>query len=162
MYTKTRTYTITDVRIAFEMFSADLNMLAYRTQAMDPNIASDVADDVCTMAQINCLAKVHVQLRDASGNLVRVHQYSVEEGIIFNTQRPGENRWPRLPDGTLSVIVTPLDKLKIDELEENKKLKRIWRSSNLSTDYSGMRNLGNRLYSSNSYGLRRTTYITNM
>ena len=159
MYTGTQTYTITDVRKAFEMFSADLSMLAYRTQAMDPIIANDIAADVCTMAQANCLTSVHVQLRDASGNLVRAHHYAIEEGILSDSQRPGENRWPRMPDGIFSVLVTPLDNAKLDNLKQIGKLKLDWTSSNLSTDYSGMQSHGHRLYSSNSYGLQRRTYI---
>ena len=159
MITTTRTYTMTDIRIAFEMFAADLNMLALRTQAMEPKRATECAADVCLMAQEDCLTTVHIQLLDASDKLVRAHRYSVDQGIWSDSQRPGENKWPRLPDGLLTVIVNPSDTTKLDRLKTSGRLRLQWTNSRLSTDYSRMRNDGSRLYSSNTYGLRRSSFI---
>ena len=159
MVTTTQTFTKTDVRLAFEMFAADLNMLALRTQAMDPKRAGNFAADVSLMAQADCVTAVHIQLRDASDKLVRAHHYTVEQGVLSGSQRPGENRWPRLPDGLLTVIVTPSDSAKLEKLKQSGKLRLVWTNSAISTDYSGMQSYGSRLYSSNSYGLRRSSFI---
>ena len=51
MQTITKTYTVTDIRIAFENFRADLQMLALRTQAMELDHARKCADDICLMAR---------------------------------------------------------------------------------------------------------------
>ena len=134
MSTATRTYTKTDIRIAFEMFATDLNMLALRTQAMEPKRAMECATDVCLMAQEDCLTTVHIQLLDASDKLVRAHRYSVEQGIWSDSQRPGENKWPRLPDGLLTVIVSPSDSTKLDRLKNSGRLWLQWTNSRLSTD----------------------------
>lgn len=159
MITTTRTYTKTDIRKAFERFAADLDMLAFRTQAMELKRASDCAADVCLMAQEDCLTAVHIQLLDANDKLVRAHRYSVEQGIWSESQRPGENKWPRLPDGMLTVIVKPSDGTKLGKLEQSGRLRLRWTNSSLSTDYAGMRMDGSRLYSSNTYGLRRHSFI---
>ena len=158
MNTITQTYTRTDIRKVFENFQADLQMLAERTQAMKLDHAWNCADDVCLMAQEGCLRCVHVQLYNSTGNLLKVHRYSVEDDILSDSQRPGANRWPCLPDGVLWVIVECSDNIKLEELKKSEDLKINWSPSHLSTNYSGMRNDGARLYSSNSYGLRRDTF----
>ena len=159
MSTITQTFTITDIRKVFENFRADLEMLAVRTQAMRLDHAQKCAYDICLMALGQCLRYVHIQLRDFHGNLVKVHRYSVKEDILSVSQRPGENRWPCLPGGTLSVLVDPSDNLRLEQLKQSGKLKIAWSPSPLSTNYSGMRNDGARLYSSNSYGLRRDSFV---
>lgn len=159
MSTITQTYTRTDVRKVFEMFEADLRMLALRTQAMELDHARECAEDISLMAQEECLKCVHIQLRDSREKLVRVHLYSVEEGVLSESQRPGGNRWPCLPDGRLCLILTYSDRSKVKELKKSGKLKINWSPSELSTDYSRMSSDDNRLYSSNSYGLRRDTFV---
>lgn len=158
MGTVTQTYTITDIRKVFENFQADLEMLALRTQAMELGHAQKCAYDVFLMAQERCLKYVHIQLRDFNGRLVKAHRYSVEEGISSNSQRPGGNRWPCLPGGSLNVIVKYSDKQKAEQLKKSGKLLLCWSPSGLSTNYYGMRRDGDRSYSSNSYGLRRDTF----
>ena len=159
MQTITKTDTVTDIRIAFENFRADLQMLAIRTQAMELDHARKCADDVCQMAREHCLKNVHVQLYDSRERLVRVHRYTVEKDILSVSQRPGENKWPCLPDGTLCVLIKDYDNQKLEKLKRSGQLKINWGPSDLSTNYSGMRNDGARLYSSNSYGLRRDSFV---
>lgn len=158
MSTITQTYTRTDIRKVFEQFQADLQMLALRTQAMELDFADKFTHDIRLMAQEECLNYVHVQLCDFNGHKVRAHRYSVENGILSDSQRPGGNGWPCLPNGTLHVIVIYSDEQKLENLKRSGKLKIDWVPSSLSTDYSGMKNDSSRLYSSNSYGLRRDTF----
>ena len=158
MYTATQTYTKTDVRRTLENFRADLQMLAVRTQAMEPQYAADCGYDVALMAQEKCLGSVHIQLRDSRGRLVKAHRYLIREGMRSDSARPGGNRWPCLPGGNLCVIVTPSNNQKMNELKRSEKLKLIWSSSALSISYSGMREDGLRLYSSNGYGMQRNSF----
>lgn len=158
MGTVTQTHTRTDIRKVFESFQADMEMLALRTQAMESEHARKCAHDVSLMAQERCLEYVHIQLRDSNGRLVKAHRYSVEEGILSNSQRPGGNRWPCLPGGSLHVIVRCSDRQQAEQLEKSGKLLLCWSPSGLSTNYYGMRKDGDRYYSSNSYGLRRDTF----
>ena len=155
----TQTYTRTDIRKVFERFQADLLMLAVRTQAMQLDYARKCSDDICLMAQEDCLTYVHIQLLDSYGNLVRAHRYAVKKDISSDSQRPGMNRWPCLPNGTLEVVVTYSDKYKLDRLKNSGKLKLKWGRSFLSTNYYGMSNASTRLYTSNGYGLQRETFV---
>ena len=159
MNTSTQTHTRTKIREVFESFEADLRMLAWRTQAMEITEVKKYADDILLMAQKKCLKNVHIQLRSCYGELLRVHEYSVKEGLLASSQRPGGNRWPRLPDGKLHVIVTLSDNLKWEDIKSSGQFKIPWSSSDLSTNYSGMYKESNRLYSSNGYGLQRDTFV---
>ena len=159
MNTLTQTYTKTDVRRVFENFKADLLMLALRTQAMEIEEVDDYVHDILKMAQHKCLKYVHVQLHDCYGNRIKVHRYSVKENSLSNSQRPGANRWPCLPDGDLIVLVEPTNSSKWRSLQNLGKFQISWGPSNMSTDYSGMQNEGVKLYSSNSYGLQRDTFV---
>ena len=159
MQTITKTYTTIDIRKVCEYFQADLQMLALRTQAMELDHAQKCADDISLMAQAKCLKYVHIQLRDSRGKLAKVHRYSVKEDILSDSQRPGENRWPCLPNGTLCVVIEYSDEQKLETLKRSGQLKINWGPSYWSTNYSGMRNDGARLYSSNSYGLRRDSFV---
>ena len=158
MNTFTQTHTKTDIRKVFECFTADLLMLALRTQAMNTKDVDNYAHDILLMAQHECIKSVHIQLCDLYGNLVKVHRYSVKESSLSTPQRPGQNNWPSLPSGQLCVIVEeyPDNWKKLQKLGE---LKISWGPSHLSTDYSGMQNEGVRFYSSNSYGLERNTFV---
>lgn len=158
MTTITHTHTRTDIRIVFEQFQTDLQMLAVRTHAMELNHAVNCANDVYLMALENCLKEVHIQLLDRYGNLVRAHQYSIVRGKLSNS-RPGGNVWPCLPNGILCVVVKYSDIYKGENLEKSGKLNLDWRPSSLSTNYYGMRKDSDRYYSSNGYGLRRDTFV---
>lgn len=159
MKTTTLTYTRTDIRKVFENLQADLQMLALRTQAMELDHALNCAYDVCVMAQAECLSWVDVQLLDAAARPIRVHRYLVNKDILSESERPGGNRWPCLPSGTLCVIVRCSDIHKLEELQASDKLQLKWSSTSLSTDYSRMRKCGGRLYSSSTYGLLRETFV---
>lgn len=159
MSTITQTYTKTDIQRVFENFHADLQMLAIRTQAMDIDHAGKCAEDITLLAKEECLECVHIQLRDCNDRLVRVHRYSIIEGILPDSQRPGGNRWPCLPNGTLRLIISYSDVKKADKIKNSGRLKIGWGPTNLSTDYSGMNSGGGKFYSSSNYGLQRESFM---
>ena len=156
--TSTQTYTKTDIRKVFENFRADLSMLALRTQAMEESLVNDYADDILLMAQDGCLKHIHIQLYNHHGKLIKVHKYSVTENLS-SAQRPGENKWPCLPNGKLHIIVESSCHQRLEELKQSGKLKISWGPSFLSTDYSGMQSESVRFYSNGSYGLERNTFM---
>ena len=159
MNTSTQTYTKTDIRRAFENFQADLLMLSLRTQAMEVACVDKYAHDILLMAQNKCLKSVHIQLCDRSGKLIKIHKYSVKENLLSDSQRPGENKWPCLPDGKLNIIIEYSDLQKIEKLEQSGELEISWGTSGISTDYSEMQEESSRFYSSNGYGLQRDTFV---
>lgn len=158
MHTTTQTYTRTDVRRVFECFHTDLRMLACRTQAMSLTHADEYGHDIRIMAEEECLEEVHIQLLDGQRNRVRVHEYRVEKNKSWDSQRPGVNRWPCLPNGELLVIVSCPDSGKVEQLKRSGRLIINWDPSQASTDYSCMKPSEGKMYASNGYGLRRNSF----
>lgn len=154
-YVQTKTYTKTDVRRVFENCIADIRMIAWRTQAIEETEARDVLDDVQIMAEEGCLKKVHVQLCNASGGIVKAHVYTATDGGGTN-ERPGGNQWPRLPTGDIRIFV----EVEKDERWDRagKRMKKKWGPSTYSTDYSGLVTAGTRTFSHGGYGLTRVSY----
>ena len=157
-FIRTNTCTKTDIRKVWEYFKADVLMLARRTHALDLQMASDICNDIRLMAYKNCLKEVHIQLYDRHGRRVRAHKYRIQSNVNWEAQRPSENRWPRLPDGTMRFIVSPSDRPKLEQLKASGSLQLTWRRSSLDTTYLDMRNTGDRKYASNSYGWERLSY----
>ena len=154
-YVQTRTYTRTDVRRVFEKCIADIRMIAWRTQAIEETEARDVLYDVQIMAEEGCLKKVHIQLHNASGGVVKAHVYTATDGGGTN-ERPSGNQWPRIPTGKVRIIV----EVEKDERwnKARMRMKKNWGPSTYSTDYSGLATAGTRTFSHGGYGLTRVSY----
>ena len=153
--TATTTYTKTDVRRVFENCMADIRMIAWRTAAIEEAAARETLEDVQIMAEEGCLKTVHVQLCNRAGDIVQAHLYTATDGTAAN-ERPGGNRWPRLPEGEVRIIVTV--ELNGKWERARKRLKGNWGSSSHSTDYSGLTQQGTRTFSHGGYGLTRLSY----
>ena len=155
MATYTRTYTMTDVRRVFENCMADIRMIAWRTQAIEEKEAMEVLADVQIMAEEGCLKKIHVQLREADGSIVKAHVYTSTSGGA-TSEMPGQNQRPRLPDGKIDFLV----EVESDERwnKAKKKMKRDWGPSNYGTDYGDLSETGVRTFSYGGYGLTRVSY----
>ena len=156
--TITTTYTKTDVQNVLEHFGADLIMLARRTQAMDVNYAQKIFIDICTMVIEECLSEVHIQLFDAYGKRVRAHKYNIHHDVNWSSQRPGQNRWPCLPNGQLIVIVQYTNLTSWQQLINSGKLNENWNTTNLDIQYTEMQLTANRRYASSNYGWNRSSY----
>ena len=154
-YTQTRTYTKTDVRRVFENFVADIRMIAWRTQAIEEKKALEILADVQIMAEEQCLKKVHVQLCNASGDIVKAHVYTSTDGGGMS-ERPGGNRWPRIRAGSVRIFVEVESGTRWDKACTRMTLN--WGPSDYSTDYGRFGAAGTRTFSYGGYGLTRVSY----
>lgn len=162
MQTQTTTYTNVDIRRVTECFAADLAMLASRTGAMTLEKAHDTAHDVALMAVHRCLASAHIQLRNAYNQLEAAHKYTVrEESGQLAGARPGGNDWPRMPGGSLAVLVSYSDVERGRQLESSGRLLLPWGPSDIDDDYDkNMSPVPGRQYASNGYGWDRSSYVS--
>src|SRR6266478_5416069 len=68
--------------------------------------ARSCAADMKLMAQKGYLTEANIVLRDASGVVKKAAKYEVSTNAsTLTAQRPGNNLWPRMPGGSLDVIV---------------------------------------------------------
>jgi len=156
--TRTRTYTKTDIQKVFECFDADLHMLAMNTGRMSSSHADEVVHDVLLLAEADCLSEVHIQLSDAYGKRLKSHKYSVQKNTVRSSDRPGANQWPRVHGSRLNVILVYSDASKAQQIKRSGNLMLPWSASSASTTYSDMSPSGEKQFSSNGYGLQRTSF----
>jgi hypothetical protein len=162
--TDTDTYTIADVRRVFDQFAADYDMAAQLTGLASDDHVTRVVHDVKALAEKGYIWRVDIVLRDANGEPVHAKRYVTStDASLWSSQRPGDNRWPQTPSGTLNVVVSYTEawqKLSLDGKAafRRDRLWLLWTSSDIDTTYPGMTGQIDRRYASNTYGLERTTF----
>src|SRR5688572_26818618 len=107
-YTETisQTYTIADIGRVIDCFAADLDMISQSTGLLTRDRAKNVALDVKTFAQSGYLLEANIVLHNSVGTVIRAAKYEViTNGLALASQRPGNNLWPRTPDGDLNAVV---------------------------------------------------------
>jgi len=162
-YTDSGTYTAADVVKVTDRFGADLVMLVQSTEAMSVAWAEDSIHDVKAKARKDYINRVSVVLKDAQGTVIRGRRYDVSiDASLWSSERPGDNIWPKTPDGSLTVVVhntstwTSLGATAKANFEAT--LKHSWSSSDVDTNFPGMNGQQGRRYASNSYGMQRTDF----
>lgn len=161
--TETRTYTIADIAKVVDCFAADLDMTAQATGLLSRDLTKMFAADVKAMAQKGYLLEANITLHDAYGTLVRASKYEViGDGSLAATARPGNNRWPQTPGGTLSVVVrytqawANLPGPKKEEFQSG--LNIPWTSTSLDLSFPTLSGSVDRSYASNGWGMKKTGY----
>lgn len=161
-YTATQTFTVVDIRKAFEAFEADLRMIARRTGARDEPWAENTSHDVQRLAELGYLREVNVVFYDQAGRKVFARRYCPQVGVSGVSERPGGNLLTYDPHGTLTVIVSYVEEWAKLSDESRKQVRSSLILSWVRTDeditHADMRSVGSRRYGSNGYGLARDDF----
>ena len=111
--TQTATYTVIDIRRAFEGFDADLRMIAKRTAKWTTEYVESILHDIIKLAEAKYLTYIDITLLDANNKPLRATRFKVNEaGTAINNDRPGGNDWLDIPGTKLAVIVCQNSQLK--------------------------------------------------
>lgn len=163
--TRTNTYTVTDVRRVVASFGADFSMIAQATGLRDSENVREIVSDLTAFAEAGYLEGVHLILWDADGNKRRAAKYTVSTFAVgWSNDRPGDNLWPRMPDGRLQVIGTlssdwwDMGEAAKDRARERYGIAGAWHLTNTDTSHTGMSSNADRRYTSNAYAMQRTVY----
>ena len=162
--TYTDTYTVVDVRRVFDQFAADYDMAAQLTGLVSDGYVTRVVHDVKALAEKGYIWRVDIVMLDASGQPVHAKRYVTStDASLWSAQRPGDNRWPRMPGSSLNVVVSYTEvwrKLSPEAAAAfcSSSLWLPWTSSGIDTTYPGMAGQVDRRYASSAYGLERTTF----
>jgi hypothetical protein len=162
--TYTGTYTVVDIRRVGDCFAADYDMVAQATGLASQGLVTDTVHDVKLLAEMGYLAGVDIVLQDRYGRVIRAAKYTVStDASLWATQRPGNNLWPRIADGSLVVVVSYTDKWWNLGEEHRRTFQRgylriSWVPSGIDLNYPGLFGQVDRRYASNAYGMERTSY----
>jgi hypothetical protein len=162
---QTTTFTATDIRKVVDSFAADFWMLAQATGLRSRENAESTVSDLKALAEAGYLLGVVLILWDSAGNKVRARRYTVStQAIAWGNDQPGGNLWPRVEGGSLQVIGTLSDTWWNNSSEAKKQvrerlgLKYSWDLTSTDTSFSDMTARQDRRYSSNGFGIERTSY----
>jgi hypothetical protein len=154
--TYSQTYTVVDVGKVVDCFAADLDMIAQATGLWTRESAKQAARDIKLMAKSNYLEEVNICLFNAGETLIRAAKYEVsEDASLWTSQRPGNNLWPKISNGSLRIIISwtkPWTQAFHDSLECN------WGDTNIDTSFPHLTRKNDRDYNSNAFGMRKTLF----
>ena len=163
--TQTTTYTVADIRKVVDNFAADFSMMSQATGLRSRENVAEVVSDLKVFSENGYLLQVKLFLQDKDGNKLRAALYSVSESAAgWKSERPGNNLWPRIPDGSLWVVATLTEAWwqKPDVAKEafvkERGLHSAWAKTDKDTSLTGLTSSTGQKYASNGYGWERTNY----
>lgn len=157
------TYSIADIGKVIDCVAADLDMNAQSTALLTREEARKCATDVKTMAQKGYLTEANIVLVDASGVVKKAAKYEVStDASTLKAQRPGNNLWPRLPGGSLNVIVRYSQKwLNLTDAQRSAFIRTMVTGLSPSTvdlSFPSLTRSADRNYVSNGWGVVKSVY----
>lgn len=158
------TYSVVDVARVVDRFTGDFHMLGQSTGLASAQRARDVGHDVKLMAQRGYIDRVDIVLLNSAGKEIRAAKYTVSNDAgLWNSDRPGNNLWPRQVGGSLSVVLSYTSTWYALSAEQRRRFhseecERPWGPSSIDITYPGLVGRFDRRYASNAYGMERTVY----
>ncbi|HAP60798.1 MAG TPA: hypothetical protein DCR93_15295 [Cytophagales bacterium] len=166
-YTQTSTYTVVDVRKAFEGFEADFRMIALRTKKMEEKKVEDLIHDVMAFAENFYLESVSIALLNTEDDEpVSAVKFSVNDaGSASTSERAGKNRdWPDLPETYLTLIISHTQKWnnltsqQQKNFYSNQGFKNSWSPTNINNSFPSLNSHRGQLYASKGYELQKQNF----
>jgi hypothetical protein len=156
--TQTSTYTTTDIEAVVRRITADLLMIASSSGAVTEEKAREWGNDIEILAKNGYLNYVDLTLLSNGVEHKAARFYVNESGALAN-QRPGNARWPNLPNPRLRIVLSYNDNYDTQAREKiSGKMKIRWTTNYEDIDHSQLTQNGGREYSSNGYGMERKDY----
>ncbi len=163
--TRTVTFTVADIKKVVNNFAADFSMMAQATGLRSREMVAATVADLKTFAAQGYLIDVTLILKDRGGKQIRAAVYKVSESAMgWVSDRPGNNLWPRTPDGALNVIANLSNDwwIKTDAQKSafinQYGLNGSWPVTDESLSFAGLTSSAGQRYASNGYAWERTNY----
>jgi hypothetical protein len=159
----TQTFTIADIGRVIDCFAADLDMTSQSTGLLTRDVVKKYAADVKAMAQQGYLIEANIVLKNAAGTVIRAAKYEVStDGASLTASRPGNNRWPAMRGGELSIVLQNSHKwgslTDSQQAAFNKTLNASWIASSTDLSFPALTRSADRNYVSNGWGMTKSVY----
>lgn len=162
--TYTTTYTVVDIRKAFESFEADLRMIARRTEKWTTAYVDNIFYDIIKLAESKYLSRISITLNDST-KVVQATRYTVNEaGTSISGARAGGNDWANIPGTYLSVTLEysstwhALSKEAKELFQKNNSFKISWGPSTIDTNFPNLTKQAGQTYASNGYEITKDNF----
>jgi hypothetical protein len=154
----TATYTVVDIRRAFEGFESDVRMIARLTGCWSMDYVEKVYHDVVKLAEAKYLKAVNIVQETSDEVPIRAAKFVVNSaGTGMSSERPGGNNWAPVAGSRLSVVVEyttawhALTAAQQSSFHSNNSFQIGWVKT-------GLRQSSGQLYASNGYELQKLNY----
>lgn len=161
----TATYTVVDVRRAFEGFESDVRMIARLTACWSMDYVEKVYHDVVKLAEAKYLKAVNIVQETSDEVPIRAAKFVVNSaGTGMSSERPGANNWAPVTGSRLSVVVEyttawhALTAAQQSSFHSNNSFQIGWVKTSTNTNFPGLRQSTGQLYASNGYELQKLNY----
>jgi hypothetical protein len=163
--TGTVTYTVVDIRKAFEGFESDLRMIARRTNKWSMSYVDQVFHDIAKLAEAKYLSVASIVLTNTNGTPVRAAKFIVNsQGTAITSDRAGGNDWENIPNTTLKVILEytqaweDLTAQGQSNFQINNDFQIGWTNTSINTSFPNLTKTNGQLYASKGYELQKQNY----
>jgi hypothetical protein len=163
--TQTQTYTVVDIRKVLDHFAADLTMISQATGLWSAAEVANIVSDLKQFAEEGYLTRINLILKDKAGSVIKAAVYQVDSSAVgWTSERPGNNLWPRTPDGTLTLVASlnqkwwDMQDAGREDFIKSHSLQSKWPVSSEDTSFSGLTASSGQRYASNGYGLARKNF----
>lgn len=163
--TNTSTYTVIDVKKAFEGFSADLRMIARKTEKWNMEYLEKVVHDVLIDAEKGYLKSVDIILLNSNNQVIKAAKYLINsDGSATSSERAGNNDWPNNQGDKLTVMKSRSQIWKDLPVPEQQKFRREnpyksnWGNSNIDNSFPNLNKANGQLYASKGFELQKTNF----
>lgn len=161
----TLTYTVVDIRKAFEGFESDLRMIARLTNTWSMDYVADVFHDIVKLAEAKYLASVSIVQRSSTGVSLKASKFVVNAtGTGISSDRPGGNNWSEIAGSKLVGVLSytdawhALSEEKQARFQENNDFQIGWSPTDINTNFPGLSMADAQMYASNGYELKKFNY----
>lgn len=163
--TQTQTYTVVDIRKVLDHFAADFTMISQATGLWSSASVANTVSDLKQFAEAGYLTRINLILKDKAGTVIKAVVYEVAGSAVgWTSERPGNNLWPRTPDGALKLIADlnqqwwAMQDAGRENFVKTHSLLSNWPVSNEDTSFTGLTASSGQRYASNGYGLARQNF----
>lgn len=163
--TGTATYTVVDIRKAFEGFESDLRMIARRTDKWTMSYVDHVFHDLIKLAEAKYLSAVSIVLSNSTGTPIRAAKFVVNsQGNAITSERAGGNDWENIPNTTLSVVLEytqawfDLTSQEKSNFKINNSFQIDWVGTTINTSFPNLTRSNGQIYASKGYELQKQNY----
>lgn len=163
--TQTQTYTVVDIRKVLDHFAADFTMISQATGLWSSTSVSTTVSDLKQFAEAGYLTRVNLILKDKAGTVIKAAVFKISNAAVgWTSERPGNNLWPRTPDGTLNLVADlnqkwwDLQDAGRESFITTRALNSKWPVSSEDTSYLGLTSSSGQRYASNGYGMQRQNF----
>ena len=161
----TLTYTVVDIRKAFEGFESDLRMIARLTNTWSMGYVADVFHDIVKLAEAKYLESVSIVQRSNTGVSLKASKFVVNAaGTGISSDRPGGNNWSEIAGSQLKVVLSytdawhALSEEQQSRFQDKNDFQIGWSTTDINTNFPGLSRSNAQMYASNGYELKKFNY----